>query len=132
MRFAMVLRHPSGLNGIALYGYLKGLSANTQSNDDAISFFREMANQVCGEIKRHLSSQFEYLGMSTPLELSATTFLSSLENRKCIAKSECYLAKDGKPVLGVSAFLYANPQLVLHFDHTSTTEAVTSGELEFF
>ncbi len=131
VRLAMLLHHPVEQNGINLYNYLKSLN-NSQSQDDAISFYMEMANQTCGEIKRYLHSQFQYLGMSTPLRLSATTFLSDLNDENCIAMGNFYFARDGVPVLGASAYLYSTTQIVLRYDQVSTADIANSGELEFF
>lgn len=131
VRLAMLLHHPVDQGGVNLYSYLKSVN-NPQSEDDALAFYREMANQTCGEIKRYLHSQFQYLGMSTPLGLSSTTFLSDLNDEGCIAMGDFYLARDGKPVLGASAYLYSTTQIVLHYDQASTADIANAGELEFF
>lgn len=131
LRLAMLLHHPVDQGAVNLYTYLKSVS-NAQSEDDAMAFYREMANQTCGEIKRYLHSQFQYLGMSTPVGLSETTFLSDLNDKTCIAMGNFYLARDGKPVLGASAYLYSASPIVLHYDQASTADIANSGELEFF
>ncbi len=131
LRLAMLLHHPVDQRGVDLYSYLKSVN-NAHSEDDAMAFFQEMANQTCAEIKRYLHLQFQYLGMSTPLALSATTFLSDLNDKNCIAAGDFYLARDGKPVLGASAYLYSSTQIVLHYDQASTADIDNSGELEFF
>lgn len=131
MRLVMLLHHPAGHGGINLYGYLKSVD-NPQSEDDAMAFYREMANQTCGEIKRYLHSQFQYLGMSTPLGLSATTFLADLNDANCIATGHFYMGRDARPVLGASAYLYSSSPIVLHYDQAATADVANSGELEFF
>lgn len=130
VRLAVLLHYPIDKEAMNLYGYLR--SVNNPQSEEAMAFYLEMANQTCGEIKRYLHSQFQYLGMSTPLGLSETTFLSDLEDKNCIATGAYYLARDGKPLLGVSAYLYSTAPIVLHYNQASTAEIANSGELEFF
>jgi hypothetical protein len=131
LRLTMLLHHPVDQHGVDLYSYLKSAN-NAYSEDDAQAFFQELANQTCAEIKRYLQFQFQFLGMSTPLALSATTSLSDFNDESCVAAGDFYLARDGNPVLGASAYLYSSAKIVLQYDQASTADIDNSGELEFF
>ena len=132
MRAVVLLHYPVGAEGLQLLNYLKSLDHSRVQHGEVDAFFMEMGNQLCGEVKRYLYTQFNHTGMSTPLSISDTTLLSDIVDKTLIEKSDYFLSLHGKPVLGGSIYLFSLDSLILNFEISAMPAELTTGEIEFF
>jgi CheY-specific phosphatase CheX len=133
-RFVVVLHHLRNSALAELYCYLMSSSPNAQTADEALAFCRELSNQICGDLKRHLHNQFQHLGMSTPMDLSITTSLKELIDEQCQAQSAVFMSRENRRVIGVSVYVYSAGPILLQNLHSGDSNSgdIVSGELEFF
>ena len=131
-RALVMLHYPAGKKASYFLNIYEGDERTTKHDNNLESFYTELGNQFCGEIKRNLYKQFNHLGMSTPSLLSPTTSLLDIENPLLIAKCHQSYEADHQFALGGSIYVFSNQSLEFSFDNASTTEVISTGELEFF
>lgn len=131
-RALIMLHYPAGKSALHFLNLYEGDDRTTKQENNLESFYTEIGNQFCGEIKRNLYKQFDHLGMSTPSLLSPTTSLIDIENPLLVAKCFQSYEADHQFALGGSIYVFSNQSLEFTFDHASTTEVISTGELEFF
>lgn len=131
-RALVMLHYQAGKNALHLLNLFNGEERGAQENNNIESFYTELGNQFCGEIKRNLYKQFDHLGMSTPSLLSPATSLLDIENSLLFAKCHQSYEADHQFALAGSIYAFSNQPLEFTFDNASSTEVVSTGELEFF
>lgn len=128
----IMLHYSAGKNALHLLSLYEGDGRTTKQESNLESFYTEIGNQFCGEVKRKLYKQFDHLGMSTPALLSPTTSLLDIENSLLVAKCFQSYEANNQFALGGSIYVFSNQSLEFTFDHASTTEVISTGDLEFF
>lgn len=131
-RAIVMLHYQAGKSALHLLTLFEGDERTTKQESNFESFYTEIGNQFCGEIKRNLYKQFDHLGMSTPSLLSPTTSLLDIENPLLVAKCHQTYEVDHHFALGGSIYVFSNQSLEFSFDNASTAEVISTGELEFF
>jgi hypothetical protein len=130
---AMVLLHyHTGKQAVQFLNILQGNETSANTEADVEPYFTEMGNQFCGEIKRHFYKQFEHLGMSIPSVMSQATTLDDLRSNHLISESHEFYLSNKEAVLGGSIYVFAREQIQFEYASVGDSEAVSSGELEFF
>ncbi len=79
-RALVMLHYQAGKSAMRFLNLFEGDEKTTRQESNLESFYTELGNQFCGEIKRNLYKQFYHLGMSTPSLLSPATSLIDIEN----------------------------------------------------
>jgi CheY-specific phosphatase CheX len=131
-RALVMLHYSAGKKALHFLNLFEGDERTAKQESNFESFYTEIGNQFCGEIKRNLYKQFDHLGMSTPSLLSPTTSLLDIENPLLVAKCHQSYEVDSHFALGGSIYVFSNQSLEFSFDNASTTEVISTGELEFF
>lgn len=131
-RALVMLHYQAGKSAMRFLTLFEGDEKTTRQESNLESFYTELGNQFCGEIKRNLYKQFYHLGMSTPSLLSPATSLLDIENPLLVAKCHQSYEVDHHFALGGSIYVFSNQSLEFSFDNASTTEVISTGELEFF
>lgn len=131
-RVLVLLHYSAGKKALHFLQLFEGDERTSKQDSNIESFYTELGNQFCGEVKRNLYKQFDHLGMSTPSTLSSTTSLLDIENPLLIAKCNQIYEADNQFALGGSLYAFSNQSLEFSFDNASTTEVISTGELEFF
>lgn len=131
-RAIIMLHYPAGKSASYFLTLFEGNDITTRQENNLESFYTELGNQFCGEIKRNLYKQFYHLGMSTPSLLSPATSLIDIENSLLFAKCNQYFEAEHQFALGGSIYVFSSQPFEFTYDNASTSEVISTGELEFF
>lgn len=109
------------------------------ANNDSMSgeanlehYFLEAGNRYCGEIKRLLYKMFDYLGMSTPCQLSKTTTLNDMRDKNLQGEFHIGVLQGDVAVLGGSLYFFTEADIDSAIEASVFQEESSAGELEFF